>query len=101
LAHFGDLKVGQTGEETITLACRSGRLFDVAGIQCASKGVDVIPIASGRPDSKLFRVRLKSSAVGTQDSEVLFAIRYRVGSQANSMRLSETAVFNVRCFGVQ
>jgi hypothetical protein len=101
LAHFGDLKQGESGEETITLASRAGRAFEVAGFDCSSKNVNVVPLAPKQPGTKVFRVRMKSSKPGAEDSEVRFKIRYLSQTDSAAPHLAETAVFDVRCFGVR
>jgi len=101
LAHFGDLMVGQSREETIVLASRSGRSFDVPNVDAASKNLEIIPVASDDAGSKVFRVRLTSSKLGSENTQARFKIRYRGDGKPGASRLAETAVFDVRCFGVQ
>jgi len=101
LAHFGDLKVGESREETIVLASRSGRSFDVPSFASPSKNVQVAPLASNEEGSKVFRVRLTSSKLGSENTEARFKIRYHGDGKSGAPRLAETAVFSLCCFGVQ
>ena len=101
LAHFGDLKVGESREQTIVLASRSGRSFDVPSFESGSKNVEVAPLASNEPGTRVFRVRFKASKLGSEEGDVRFKIRYQGEEKTAAPRLTETAVFNVRCFGVQ
>ncbi len=101
LAHFGELKVGASREETVVLASRSGRSFDVAKWESASKNLEIVPVASDEAGVKVFRVRLTSSKPGSENTEARFKIRYRDDGKSVVRRLAETAVFSVRRFGVQ
>jgi hypothetical protein len=101
LAHFGELKVGDSREETIVLASRSGRSFDVQNFDSANKNLEIVPVASNDAGAKVFRVRLTSSTLGSENTEARFKIRYRGDAGPAGPRLAETAVFNVRCFGVR
>ena len=101
LAHFGDLKVGESRQETIVLASRSGRPFDVPSVDPGSKNVEVAALASNDDRTKVFRVRLTASKLGSENTEARFKIRYRGDGKSAAPRLTETAVFNVRCYGVQ
>jgi Protein of unknown function (DUF1573) len=101
LAHFGELKVGQSHEETIVLASRSGRSFEVPKFDSASKNLEIVPVASDEAGAKVFRVRLTSSKLGSENTEAHFNIRYRDDGKPAARRFAETAIFNVRCFGVR
>jgi hypothetical protein len=100
LAHFGDLKVGEAREETISLASRSGRNFDVASYTSASKDVSVVPLSRDQPESKAFRVKLRSSRTGPQESEVRFNIHYKGPSPRTAGDVTDRAVFSVRYYGM-
>jgi Protein of unknown function (DUF1573) len=101
LAHFGQLKLGESREETIVLASRTGRSFDVPTFDSGSKSLKIVTVASNEAGTKVFRIRLTSSKLGGENTEARFKIRYRGDGNSAGPQLAETAVFNVSCFGVQ
>jgi hypothetical protein len=101
VTHFGDVTLGEAREETVSLTSRTGQPFDVAKYVCSSKDVEVLPISSKVAAGQLYRVKIRSSRVGLQESDVHFAIKYRRPGEGVPKDLMETGFFIARYFGVK
>jgi hypothetical protein len=100
VTHFGDVTLGEAREQTVSLTSRTGQPFDVASYECSSKDVSVLPIASKDAQGKVYRVKIRPSHVGAQESDVRFAITYRA-AEGDPKAAKEISVLSARYFGVK
>lgn len=98
LVHFGDMKLGERRAETISLASRTGRAFEIVDYKSSSKGLVVLAVNLNESPTKQFRVQLCSSKQGREDSEIRFKIRYAAPS---AVSMSDTVRFDVRAYGTK
>jgi hypothetical protein len=101
LTHFGDMTLGETREQTVSLTSRAGQPFDVANYVCSSKDVAVSPIPSKVSAGQVYRITIRSSGVGLQESDVHFAIKYRRPGEGVPKDLMEAGFFIARYVGVK
>jgi hypothetical protein len=101
VTHFGDVTLGEAREQTVSVSSRTGQPFDVANYVCSSKDVTVSPIPSKGAEGQAYRIKIRPSRVGLQESDVHFTIKYRRPGEGVAKEPMETGFFIARYFGVK
>jgi len=101
LAHFGDLRIGDAREETISLHSRTGQPFEIAEYTSSSNDVTVTAESQDPSGDKVFRVRVRPKKSGPQDGVVRFAVQYTQKTGSRLKGRSSTALLNVRYHGFE